>query len=1825
MGGGGFKSGKLFSLFVIFCVCLFVGGAGAQIFKVNFQPVDAPVPVGYLADSGEVFGDKGNGYYYGWNAPTYETIERDLTSEPRYNTFNHLQKSSNPNATWEIALPEGPYDVHIVCGDASFTNQFNTIDVEGTVLVDSDLDNFDEYDLNVIVTDGRLTIKAASGAIGAKICFVDINAEGYFNAAPWVDAGDEQSIIWPGFRTVQLDPEVIDDDPDELDELRLQWSKVSGPGNVSFVGGSDIEAPAARFDAAGSYILRLAATDEMDQVGSDTVTINVKEAILVGDLDLDGDVDLNDVDFMATKWLGEEETIADLDGDSTVNTKDYGILAGNYGDRISPVKISEFMASTSDSVASGAVNVVTRFDDSGIDVYPDWIELHNMDAFEVDLSGWYLTDDRGNKMKWRFPDGTKIGADGYLIVFASDKEEDSNPDNYPFVDFYGALHTNFDLDAGGEYLGLVQPDGTVAHEYNKYPFQHWRVSYGIGSDESEGYLLDFTPGNRVNNIWQGGENEGLYVDAVADTSFSPDRGFYETPFYVTISTDTVGAKIYYTTDSSSPITEYGNPTATARLYNDNNMVRISTTTCLRAAAIKSGCIPTNVDTHTYIFPGHVLGQGQEGVPEGYPTTGWGHSGVDYEVDPDIVGHSNASDRLTVADMLAIPTIVVCMAKDDWFLNGQGLYVTESLDGTEYPCSFEYIDPGLDGIVLQQDCAISMQGGVTGGGTSLNRWKTNKLSMRPRFKRETDNGTPTGGAAKVREALFPDSPIRDFDTIVLDAVLNHSWLHSGQHTTPRYVQDQCVADFHNEMGGYSPHGAYAHVYINELYWGMYYIHERPDHSWAAETFGGMKEEYDAIKHNPSSWINNAVGGPGATSSFNAMLSAASSAGSDPTNASKWETLESQLDVDNLITYLLSEWIAGNHDWPHKNYYATHRLGGQWRYHNWDAEHTFEGSNEIGESPNDIHGRLKNNVRYQLRWADQIYMHFFHNGPLSYPRAEEIYQARVTQVTEAIRGESGRWGDSRSSVPHTRSQWLAISPQNGTYFQNRCTSVFNGLRSAGLYPNVDAPEFNQHGGSVAPGFALEMTGAGTIYYTLDGSDPHTWGDSDPGGSTSVTLVAESAAKRVWVPTGDIGTGWRGSDLSFDDSSWTDGTPVTAGRTGGVGYDENTVYNPYMTYDVWDEMRSKNTSCYIRVPFNVDAGDLGDFNVMTLRLRYEDGFVAYLNGDEIERRNFVGEPDRNSRANDSHSDTAAVNFIEFPMSSSDIASLRAGANVLAIHGLNESITSSDFLVSVELIAGHSETGGGNDVSPSAVEYDDIPVVLDSSVTVNARALNGGEWSALHEATFAVGSVAESLRITEVMYHPEHPPVESGLNEEEFEYVELQNIGGESINLSMVSFVNGIDYTFDSLEVAAGEYVLLVKNETAFRLRYLGFNGVIADEYLGGLDNDGDRIELVDAGGTVIHNFRYGDGWFDITDGGGFSLTIRDPLNSDPLSWDNKAGWRPSASVGGTPGWSDSGQLPELGSIVINEILAHSHAIDPDWIELHNTTDSAISIGGWFLSDSEDNLRKYEIAADVVVPGNGYVVFYEDDHFGNPSDPGCDTPFAFSENGDELYLHSGQDGVLTGYSDEEDFGASETNIAFGRYQKSTGTFNFVAMSSNTPLEANTDPKVGPVVISEIMYHPAGNDDAEYVELRNISGASITLFDPLTNEPWRFTDDGGFEYFFPTMPALTLAVNERILLVKNETAFEGEFNAAAGTRIFEWGSGSLGNGGERIQLSKPGDIDEFGERQYIRVDRVVYDDELGWPVEADAGGKALDRRADDEYGNDVANWRAVNPTPGSP
>ncbi|MGH2524617.1 MAG: hypothetical protein ACRDH2_19090 [Anaerolineales bacterium] len=156
-----------------------IADAGFSV-RINFQPASAPTFGYYLADSGEAFGDRGNGYHYGWNERNDHARDRDsaLSPDQRFDALNHMQNGGT--FTWEVAAPNGNYKVHLVAGDPSYINSVYKIDAEGVRAVDgapSDSARWLEADVTVTVSDGRLLLQPWPGQQFGRHALVCLCAE----------------------------------------------------------------------------------------------------------------------------------------------------------------------------------------------------------------------------------------------------------------------------------------------------------------------------------------------------------------------------------------------------------------------------------------------------------------------------------------------------------------------------------------------------------------------------------------------------------------------------------------------------------------------------------------------------------------------------------------------------------------------------------------------------------------------------------------------------------------------------------------------------------------------------------------------------------------------------------------------------------------------------------------------------------------------------------------------------------------------------------------------------------------------------------------------------------------------------------------------------------------------------------------------------------------------------------------------------------------------------------------------------------------------------------------------------------------------------------------------------------------------------------------------------------------------------------------------------------------------------------------------------------------------------------------------------------------
>lgn len=481
-------------------------------------------------------------------------------------------------------------------------------------------------------------------------------------------------------------------------------------------------------------------------------------------------------------------------------------------------------------------------------------------------------------------------------------------------------------------------------------------------------------------------------------------------------------------------------------------------------------------------------------------------------------------------------------------------------------------------------------------------------------------------------------------------------------------------------------------------------------------------------------------------------------------------------------------------------------------------------------------------------------------------------------------------------------------------------------------------------------------------------------------------------------------------------------------------------------------------------------------------------------------------------------------------------------------------------------------------------------------------------------------SLRVTEIMYHPIDPPNGSPwLDNREFEWIELANLGDAALNLNGVRFTSGIQWgwTNDVWLPAAGR-VVIARNPAAFASRY-DTNGLsVFGPFEGYLDDSGEELKLEDPSNETILEFEYDDSWEPLTDGDGASLVMVN-LNAPHRDWGQRANWTASWVWQGTPGRAEP-DWPQ-NRVVISEWLAHSDTAQ-DWIELQNPGPLPVDISGWWLSDDLAQLRKFVIPTNTVIPPGGYVVFTEA-AFNSSNHVGCMIPFALSELGEQIHVTAVTNGVVTSWRQSVVFGASDRDVTFGRFVRSDGVVKYPAMSMPTPGAANSNPKVGPVTITEILYAPT-SDGMEYVELLPVTNGLVRMYElTAPTNVWRLT--GGLSYAFPLNTVLT-GGQYALVVGGDPIAFRASNAVPPHIQVFGPFSNRLNNAGDTVRLRKPGYPDASGFVPYILVDEVEYDDEWPWPPAGRLEGRSIEKIRPSWYSNEPAHWRSGVPrgTPGA-
>lgn len=579
-----------------------------------------------------------------------------------------------------------------------------------------------------------------------------------------------------------------------------------------------------------------------------------------------------------------------------------------------------------------------------------------------------------------------------------------------------------------------------------------------------------------------------YLSFTGDVEADAPGGLYESDLLVALSCPTPGATIFYTLDGTRPSSSNGMP-YTAPLA-------ISSTTILRAVAVAPGLAPSRLATRSYLFLRSTVSQSAQ--QPGLPAT-WGTHpthGVHAPPTPTYTALAHygmnanlvSQDRLELA-LRDLPVVSLVLEPGDLFPETTGMYSNPEEDWLR-GASMEYFP--VDGSPsFQIDAGVQ----IHGSGSRL-PWLTPKHSFRVKFQTRF-------GPGHLDYPLFGPEGADKFEAIVLRGGFNDSWttwLPSNQFAV--FVKDAYLRRLQRELGHPAARSGWAHLFLNGLYWGLYQPTERPDGRFQAEYLGGKAGDYDVIKHRDPEVVQ------GDLNAWNTLYSLAGP------GSQAYAAVQSYLDLDNFIDYMLLNFYFATGDWCPNNWYAARKraAGEGYRFYVWDAELAFRNDDLTGiaaaNSPAYIYSQLKGNPEFQMRFADRVYRACFQSGPLVPERAIEILVETVQPAAAGLTAEVARWGGWNGLPAFTVEDGFITNAFGSIlYLSSRRNAFIGQLRGAGLYPMIEPPVFNQHGGQVASGFQLELSSVspGTIYFTLDGSDPRL-----PGGA-----VAPSA----WTYSGPV----------------------------------------------------------------------------------------------------------------------------------------------------------------------------------------------------------------------------------------------------------------------------------------------------------------------------------------------------------------------------------------------------------------------------------------------------------------------------------------------------------------------------------------------------------------------------------------------------------------------------------------------------------------------------------------------------------------------------------
>lgn len=525
----------------------------------------------------------------------------------------------------------------------------------------------------------------------------------------------------------------------------------------------------------------------------------------------------------------------------------------------------------------------------------------------------------------------------------------------------------------------------------------------------------------------------LSAVGVAQPQFSKPHGLYDGGSLTVAISGDAAAKIFYTTDGSTPTTastKYTSP------------LTIQKTTILRAIE-QIGDSLSPVGTASYIFVNSVLSQPNN--PAGYPAewgyytdvNRWERAIADYEMDQEMTSNPTLRPKI-IEGLKQLPILSIVSDKDNFFSHENdpdrgGIYIftgppvgDATGHGWTRPTSVELFG-GPQQHDLSTSCGIRLH-----GGHGRLAEKNPKHSFRLVFKEQY-------GPKTLRYPLYGEDQPSKFDQLVLRCHFGNAWQHwgEGNREKAQYTRDVWVRRMQRRIGRTSVNAIYAHLFLNGMYWGIYNIAERVDDQFGKDHLGGKKEDIDVVKIEEDGG-NHIEAAEGTLDVWEQMTSAVAKAGS----AEGYAKLDSLLDIDNFIDYMLINQYAGNTDWDHHNWYAIRRHNSDektstgFQFLCWDSEIVFENvrennltKNNGGSYPTGMFHSLLQNPTFAKKYQRRAKELLADDGFLGQQSVVNLWDSLYHTIDKAIYCEAARWGDFRRDV----------QPQPSYYGSNRVFTV------------------------------------------------------------------------------------------------------------------------------------------------------------------------------------------------------------------------------------------------------------------------------------------------------------------------------------------------------------------------------------------------------------------------------------------------------------------------------------------------------------------------------------------------------------------------------------------------------------------------------------------------------------------------------------------------------------------------------------------------------------------------------------------------------------------